>query len=481
MQVFRATLTFFFLLFLVSVRAQDGSTGEGKVITYEFSEIPVFSDEDVIKRLKEMSSKILTPRFNSVVKGYIQTYTVRYRERTENMLGRSALYFPIFEKYLLENNLPIELRCLPIVESALNPDAVSRAGAVGLWQFMAATAQDFGLRMNSYVDERKDPHSSTLAALEFLSRLYERYGDWSLALAAYNSGPGRVNRAIRRGRSRDFWRIRRYLPRETRNYVPAFIASLYIWNYFHLHGLYPEYPELDMQMTDVIRIYQRTSLAEVAEVTGLPADVVRRLNPSYKRDLIPASQEGYNLVLPRSVVAYMLNHLDRPDTGEYLTSSRIPAPAQQGSRPVNSRYSNFIKSTYTVKEGDELEELARLFQCSITNLKVWNRLTSDAIRAGQELTIYTPSPQRQQLEKMAPLPRKESKDLKLDLSTVKPLAFPISFLEDDRYVYHYLRPGESLREVARQYPDANLKELKKLNRKTYRRLKPGDRIRVREK
>jgi membrane-bound lytic murein transglycosylase D len=474
-------LSLLFAFFFCSVLAQERPSSGGQVLTYGGREIPVFSDEDLIQRLQEMTTKMLRPRFNSVVKSYINAYTVRNRERTEAMLGRSALYFPVFEKYLLENNMPLELRCLPIVESALNPNAISRARAVGLWQFMAETAKDFDLRINSYVDERKDPHRSTEAALEFLAKLYERYDDWALALAAYNSGPGRVNRAIRRGRSRDFWRIRRYLPRETRNYVPAFIASLYIWNYFHLHGLYPQYPELDMQMTDAIKVYEKISLSKVAEITGLPADVVRKLNPSYKRGVIPASQQGYNLILPRSVMAYMLNHLERPDSKKYLESSFIPAPSITAGSGLNRGSSSFIKSTYTVQSGDELESLAKLFKCSITNLKVWNGLTSDKINAGQDLIIYTHAPKRATVERLSPLPRREAEMLKIDDRLVKPLAFPLSFLEDDKFLYHYLRPGESLRDVARHYPAVKLGDLIRLNKDAQKGMKAGERIRVKEK
>ena len=175
--------------------------------------------------------------------------------------------------------MPLDLKFLSVVESALNPMAVSRSGAVGLWQFMPATGREYGLKISRYVDERKDPVKSTLAAIKYLKKQYNRYGNWELALAAYNGGPGRVNRAIKRGRSKNFWRIRKYLPRETRNYVPAYIAATYIANFYHMHDLVPIYPDLELQLTESVKVYETLNFSEIEAITGTPEYIIEILNP----------------------------------------------------------------------------------------------------------------------------------------------------------------------------------------------------------
>jgi len=247
---------FLVIIFSLNATFSKSQTAIQSSYTYE-TIIPTFTDSEIRDRLSRITSSVAPPRFTSVVKSYINTYTVKKRQHTEAMLGRISIYFPMFEKYLSENNLPVDLKYLSIVESALNPKAVSRSGAVGLWQFMPPTGKENGLKINSTVDERRDPHKSTLAAAKYLKKQYKRYNNWELALAAYNGGPGRVNRAIKRGRSKNFWRIKRYLPKETQNYVPAFIAATYVVNYYPEHNLVPVYPEIDLQMTELIKIYKK--------------------------------------------------------------------------------------------------------------------------------------------------------------------------------------------------------------------------------
>jgi membrane-bound lytic murein transglycosylase D len=231
---------------------------------------PEYDEPAIIERINKMENEVVPPRYDDIVKSYLTTYTIKKREKAENILGQQVVYFPLFEKKLEEANLPTDLKYLSVVESALNPKAVSRVGATGLWQFMPATGEYYGLEINSVVDERSDPHRSTEAAIEYLSRLYDRFGNWELAIAAYNSGGGRVSRAIKRSRSKNFWKVRRYLPRETRNYVPAFIAANYLIKHYQEHELTPRYPELDQQITESIMVYDHTSFYEVAQVTELP-------------------------------------------------------------------------------------------------------------------------------------------------------------------------------------------------------------------
>lgn len=352
-------------------------------------EIPEYDEEEVKKRLQYLSQDLVEIKYVSAVKGYIKGYVLRNRKHSEIVLGRSIQYFPIFEHYLEKHQLPIALKYLPIVESALNPQAISRVGAGGLWQFMPATGKERGLEINKYVDERFDPIKSTEAAMEHLRRQYNRFDDWALALAAYNSGSGRVSRAIKRARSKNFWRLMRYLPRETRNYVPAFIAATYLVDYFEEHNLQPEYPELDIQITETIRVYDNHSFYRIAQVTDLPLDVIEALNPSYKKGYIPSSQEGNYLTLPIRVMeafkAYVV--ASRPDSKQFMPVFSGPV---YFTRPSDQAKPSYVKSTYMVMEGEDLRSIARDLKVTVHQIKAWNKLRSDEVKPGQELIVFTP-------------------------------------------------------------------------------------------
>ncbi|MGB1217331.1 MAG: lytic transglycosylase domain-containing protein, partial [Saprospiraceae bacterium] len=258
-----------------------------------------YTDADLRKRLAETKSEVIRPRLTPGVKSYVRTYTQRRRESTEVMIGRSAIYFPIFEKHLREAGLPTDLKYLPIVESALKPEARSPVGAGGLWQFMPSTGKMYGLKINSYVDERSDPNKASKAAADFLGDLYRQYGDWALVLAAYNAGPGRVNKAIRKGKSKNFWKIQKYLPKETQNYVPGFIAATYLMQNYEAHGMTAVMPEYDLQVTETTQIYSDMTFEKIAEVSRTPYYIVKALNPSYKKEIIKANaEEGAYLILP---------------------------------------------------------------------------------------------------------------------------------------------------------------------------------------
>ena len=227
---------------------------------------------------------LVDARLTTATSNYIQQYLVNHKASTEKLLGKSALFFPIIESFLTENKLPKELKAMAIMESWLDPEAISRSGAVGLWQFMPGTAKDFGLNFNAYVDERRDPCKSTLAAIQYLKYLYSQYNDWALSLAAYNSGPQRVNYAIERaGGVRDFWAIQQYLPTETQNYVPKYIAINYVLNYYNEHDLNPLLPELDLQITSFVKTTKRVDFRTLSKITGLSVQTIESLNPSYKK------------------------------------------------------------------------------------------------------------------------------------------------------------------------------------------------------
>jgi len=276
------------------------ANGNAAVVT-EYAKdlkVPKYKKSVIIDRL-EVIEKSVDLKFNSQVNKYINGYVKRGRKGTEKIIGNSSIYFPIFEYYLDLYNLPDDLKYLTVIESALQPKAVSPKGAGGLWQFIRSTGRKYGLKINNYVDERYDIHKSTEAAVQLLSDLHNRYGDWSLALAAYNSGTVNVNRAIKKAGSKNFWKIKRYLPKETQDYVPKFIAASYVMNYYHFYNIRPAYPDYDLQITAVTKVYDRYSFKQLSYDSGIPIEIIKKLNPAFKKQIIPPSVEGYNLVLPR--------------------------------------------------------------------------------------------------------------------------------------------------------------------------------------
>ena len=270
---------------------------------------PVYSKEDYIARLLRLPN-VMEMVYNDVVQKFIDRYSGRLRHSISYMLGASNFYIPIFEEALEAYQLPLELKYLPIIESALNPNAISRAGAGGLWQFMIGTGKQYGLQVNSLVDERRDPVKSSYAAARYLSDLYKIFGDWNLVIAAYNCGPEKINKAIRRSNGeKDYWQIYPYLPKETRGYVPAFIAANYIMTYYSLHNICPMSTRLPAK-TDTVMVNKNIHLQQVAEVVGINIDLLRSLNPMYRRDIIPGATEPYALRLPLTEVGKFIDLQD---------------------------------------------------------------------------------------------------------------------------------------------------------------------------
>ena len=463
---------------------------------YSDTEYDLISDEVIKARLSSIQNEVIKPKFVPAVRSYIKTYTVKRRDRTEAMLGRTAIYYPMFEKMLAESGLPTDLKYLSVVESALNANAVSRSGAVGLWQFMPATGRECGLKINRTVDERKDPQKATEAAIKYLTRLYNRYNNWELALAAYNGGPGRVNRAIKRGRSKNFWKIRRYLPRETRSYVPAFIAATYINHYYNQHGLTPLYPDTDFQLTESIKVYTTLSFTDIASITGTPEYVIEFLNPSYKRKYIPANAMGNNLVLPLSKMAAFKNAYRVPDSERkfYTSSERIEAPKPQIHRSPNSS-----KLYYYVETGDNIASLANDFHCSERDIMEWNRLTSRQLRKGQSLIIYFSRNALQPIEVLEPIPlvetgltvsnpslAKEWKPIELPESTKKKKKKrnkrARKAKKDQSFIYHKIKRGETLFTIAAQYKGITANNLVQLNNiESGEEVQAGKKIKIKKK
>ncbi|GAB4429693.1 MAG: hypothetical protein OHK0039_48350 [Bacteroidia bacterium] len=364
-------------------------------------EVPRYAPAVIQRRMNEIPA-VIPLTYNDQVQRYIDVYTVTRRQQMSRMLGLSRVYFPIFEEHLDRMGLPMELKYLSVVESALDPHARSRVGATGLWQFMLATSRVYGLEVNTYVDERCDPLKATEAALRYLEQSYEEFGDWLLAIASYNCGPGNVRKAIARsGGKRDFWALQEYLPRETRSYVPAFIAATYAFNYASEHNLYPVYVDFDLNQDTLHLRNIDITLQEIAQMTSTDVELLRKLNPELKLDRIPYSSQPYVLRVPSSVGVYFAGHT-REIYAQYgfkrdgaltpvtyaASYSRLPAATP---RPVAAHTPPADKTVvyYTVRSGDVVGAIAEKYNVTPAQIADWNNLRRYRIRVGQKLTIYT--------------------------------------------------------------------------------------------
>ena len=338
-------------------------------------------DEVYIERLRKMNSFITLP-YNDIVKNYIIMYSEKMPTKMGHMLGLCNYYMPIFEEILNGYDMPEELKAMAIIESAMNPLAVSRAGAKGMWQFMYNTAKIYGLHIDSFVDERLDPVKSAEAAAQYLQDSYEIFGDWNLAIASYNCGAGNVNKAIRRaGGSRAFWDIWPYLPRETRGYVPAFVGALYTLKYHKEHGIKPEAVGMPVAV-DTFYINRQLHLKQVSELTGAPLDELKNLNPQYRHEIIPGHEREYILRIPYKYTNSFIELEDtiyRHKTDIYFNPVTIKKIKDGGDGE---------RIVYKVKSGDYLGKIAGRYRVSVAQIKRWNNLKNNNIRVGQRLIIY---------------------------------------------------------------------------------------------
>lgn len=342
------------------------------------SDVP---DSVYIERLKKMNSFISLP-YNDIVKNYIILYSEKMPTKMSNILGLCQYYMPIFDEIFNRYDMPEELKAMAVIESAMNPLAVSRAGAKGMWQFMYSTAKSYGLHIDSFVDERMDPVKSAEAAAQYLQDSYEIFGDWNLAIASYNCGAGNVNKAIRRsGGRRAFWDIWPYLPRETRGYVPAFVGALYTMTYYKEHGIKPEAIEMPAHV-DTFKINKQLHLKQVADLTGAPLDELKNLNPQYRHEIIPGDSKEYILRLPYNYTNSFIENEDslyRHKVDEYFNPATIKKIKDGGDGE---------RIVYRVKSGDYLGRIASRHRCTVAQIKRWNNLSSNNIRVGQRLVIY---------------------------------------------------------------------------------------------
>ena len=435
--------------------------------------IPEFHDSIYMQRLERLPS--LVPLvYNNVVRSWIHVYTVRpaQRDRLEVMLGLTDFYFPMFDEIFDFYQVPLELRYLAVVESALNPRARSRVGATGIWQFMLATGRQYGLQVTTFVDMRRDPVASTHAAARYFRDLYNIYNDWTLAMAAYNCGPGNVNRAIRRAGGRtDYWEIYPHLPRETRGYLPAYIGATYAMNYYKEHGLTPRHIDVP-PVSDTIMVNRMINLAQVSEVMNIPLQLLRDLNPQYLRDIIPGNSAPHPLRLPAT---YLTNYIDMEET---IAGHRANVLLSNAFRPVTPNTSTTAASggstantagrdrvVHTIRSGETLGGIASRYGVTVSNLQAWNNLSTTRIVAGRQLVVWV-------------LPRAGSTTTAAANQTASAASANTGTTAGGGNVtYHTVRSGDTVWGISRMYEgvsDADILRWNNLNRNST--IRPGMRL-----
>ncbi len=474
-------------------------------------ETPAYPDSVYEQRIEALN--VQTPfelTYNKEVKTFINLYAVKKKDLTAKMLGLAEIYFPMFEEILDKYDMPLEIKYLAIVESALNPAAGSRAGAKGLWQFMYGTGKVYGLKVSSMVDDRYDPYKSTVAACEHLTDLYDIYQDWSLALAAYNSGAGNVNRAVRRaGGTKNYWAVWPFLPRETRGYVPAFIAVNYVMNYAAEHNIYPMKPNMFFYDIDTVTIHDVLAFDQLNEMLGIPIDELKYLNPQFKLGIIPATGgTTYTIRIPRQYVADFLNNeeaLYAYKTRKGIERDKLLAEVKKAKD----------RNIHIVRSGENLGLIARKYHVYVNQIKSWNNLRSSTIYPGQRLVIYGAGSSHYYAKSKTPVIRSSEKsthtvkngenlgliakkykctvtDLKewnnlrnskiypkQKLIVYKPAEKTPSTVKDGKYVYHIIRKGDTLWDIAKEYDGVTVEQIKRLNNiKNTRKLKPGQKIKI---
>lgn len=414
-----------------------------------------WNTEEFKTRLQQLNERTpLDISYNPSLENVVKSFLVRKKELLSRMLTASQFYFPMFEEALDRHDIPLEIKYLSIVESALNPRARSRVGATGLWQFMYGTGRMYGLDVNSYVDERRDPVKATEAACQYLSKLHSIFNDWDLALAAYNSGPGNVNKAIRRsGGYKNYWNIRPFLPRETAGYVPAFIATYYLLEYADVYGIQGKKAERPYFETDTVSVRNLITFEQISKWSGVSMDELKLLNPAYKLNIIPKIEgKDYTLRLPvRALGRFVANEEQIYVQAEQEIKSR--------EKPLPELVKAEERIRYRVRSGDYLGKIAERYGVGVSQIKRWNGLRSDNLRVGQRLTIYPRKP--------AFVSNKTSGKAK----TSKAVASNTSKV-------HTVRKGDSLWTISQQYPGISIDNLREWNGIRGNDIKPGTKLKL---
>lgn len=446
--------------------------------------IPLLNDSIYESRLNQIASAIELP-YNDKVKAFIELYTVKRREQVEVMLGLSEYYFPIFEEILDMKNMPVELRYLPVIESALNPNAVSRVGATGLWQFMYRTGRMYKLEINSFVDERRDPVKASYAAASFLSDLYNIYHDWILVIAAYNCGPGNVNKAIRRsGGKKNYWTIYYNLPRETRGYVPAFIAATYAMTYYKEHNLTPKKIEMPLAI-DTIMVDEELHLKQVSEILSIPIEQLRDLNPEYKRDILPAKTKTYSLKLPVEYTTKFIEYSDtifaHKDSIFFNEQTAVIQEVTAHTYSADPPGDNYKAVYYTVKSGDNIGYIASWYNVSTNQVRAWNNIRRNLIRGGQKLLIYVPDNKESYYKKVNSMSFAEKQ--KMIGKDVMAKSEVVTTMDNNgEYVYYTVKSGDNLWDIANKFQGVSDTDIMRLNGITNAKsLSPGQILKIKKK
>jgi len=456
----------------------------------------VIADSVYIKRLYNLPT-IIPISYNDKVKKWIRIYT-RNNTFRRNLLGRIDFYLPIFEEVFDRYDLPIELKYMAIIESGLNPRARSRSGAVGLWQFMYPTGKMYGLEINSYVDERMDLLKSTDAAARYLRDMYKIFGDWQLSIAAYNSGAGNVRKAIRRsGGKTDFWEIYPFLPKETRGYIPAYIAALYIVNYYHEHNIIPN--KIDMIVaTDTVTISKKLHLKQVSEYLNIDYDQLAVLNPQYKRQIIPGQFKPYSLRLPIDKVSYFLaseQDIYKYKDTIYLTEQVTlvePSKTKGGYRDYSKGYTPPTKAgkkklQYTIKSGDTYSNIAEWYDVSAKDLQYWNNVKSNKLQIGQKINVWVKKDKYAHYKKIDKMSRAKKDETNIPSnanSTTSSEKRIFTKPNKSKHVTYKIKSGDNLWTIAKKYSGIsaeNIKEINGFKNEDLRSLKVGQEIIIKNK
>ncbi len=437
------------------------------------------------KRIARINSVIRLP-YNNVIKNHIHVYTIRQREKFCAVLGLKDYYFPMIEDIFDSFGIPAELKYMAVIESALNVNAVSRMGATGLWQFMYSTGRMYGLTINSVIDERRDPVKATYAAARYIKDLYNIYNDWILVIAAYNCGPGNVNKAIRRsGNIKDYWEIFYKLPRETRGYIPQYVAAVYAVTYSSEHGLHPLPLNIPVS-TDTIMVHKDIHLSQISEVLGIPLGELRALNPQYRTGLIPGSTKPFSLTLPMNHLGDFIDLNDtirRYKSDVYLKRPTLIAdPSHSTYSPVDIK--GKTKLLYTVKEGDNLGFISEWFRVGLSELRSWNNIYRSTIRVGQKLVVYVDPRRSEQYslinsmsfaEKQAMIGKTVPQDQKTSIADT-------GSESDGDYITHIVRYGDTIWDIVKMYNDVSASDVLGLNNiSDPQKIQVGQKLKIKKK
>jgi membrane-bound lytic murein transglycosylase D len=424
-----------------------------------------FSDSVYKERISKINSLIKLP-YNSIIRNHIHVYTIKQRKHFSAVLGLMNYYFPMIEDIFDSYGLPSELKYMSVIESALNPNAFNRhSGATGMWQFMYSTGRMYGLNINSLVDERRDPVKATHAAAKYISDLYKIYNDWILVIAAYNCGPGNVNKAIRRsGNKKDYWQIYYRLPRETRGYIPQYVAATYAVNYFAEHNIRPLPLNIPVS-TDTIMVNKDIHLNQISEVMGIPLGELRALNPQYRTGLVPGSAKPLSLTLPMS---HLGDFIDLNDTIRnykpelYLSRINLTADPSR-STYVPADVKGKTKLIYTVKDGDNLGFISEWYKVGLSDLRYWNNLYRNTIRVGQKLAIFVDPSKSDYYSKVNTMTFAEKQQMMGKTATSNPVMTALQSASDGDYVTYTVRYGDTIWDIVKMFDNVSTTDVLTLN------------------